>query len=132
MCGIAGIAGGYHVAFDLYEVFSILQHRGQDAAGMAICNNGKMVLQKTNGLVRDVFKVADLERIIDTMGIGHVRYPTSGCHTFHEASHFMSIRHTALCWPITATSPMPPSCKRTLSNRSALHQYRLGFGNFVK
>jgi amidophosphoribosyltransferase len=88
MCGIAGIAGGSHVALDLYEVLSILQHRGQDAAGMAICNDGKMVLQKANGLVRDVFKVADLERIIGTMGIGHVRYPTSGCHTFHEAQPF--------------------------------------------
>ncbi|MGA8181182.1 MAG: amidophosphoribosyltransferase [Desulfobacterales bacterium] len=88
MCGIAGIAGGSHVALDLYEVLSILQHRGQDAAGMAICNAGKMVLQKANGLVRDVFKVADLERIIGTMGIGHVRYPTSGCYTFHEAQPF--------------------------------------------
>jgi amidophosphoribosyltransferase len=88
MCGIAGIAGGSHVALDLYEVLSILQHRGQDAAGMATWCEGKMFLQKANGLVRDVFQAADLDRIIGTMGIGHVRYPTAGCHTFHEAQPF--------------------------------------------
>jgi amidophosphoribosyltransferase len=85
MCGIAGIAGGSQVALALYEVLSILQHRGQDAAGMATCNDGRMALQKANGLVRDVFKVSDLKELIGTMGIGHVRYPTSGCRTFHEA-----------------------------------------------
>ena len=88
MCGIAGIAGGSLVASDLYEVLSILQHRGQDAAGIATCNQGKMFLQKAKGLVRDVFRVEDLERIKGTMGIGHVRYPTAGCHTFHEAQPF--------------------------------------------
>jgi amidophosphoribosyltransferase len=88
MCGIAGIAGKSHVALDLYEALSILQHRGQDAAGMATCSEGKMFLQKANGLVRDVFQAADLGRIVGTMGIGHVRYPTAGCHTFHEAQPF--------------------------------------------
>jgi amidophosphoribosyltransferase len=88
MCGIAGIAGKSNVAPDLYEVLSILQHRGQDAAGMATCSEGKMFLHKDNGLVRDVFQAADLDRIIGTIGIGHVRYPTAGCHTFHEAQPF--------------------------------------------
>jgi amidophosphoribosyltransferase len=88
MCGIAGIAGTSKVAPDLYEALSILQHRGQDAAGMATCSDGKMLLQKANGLVRDVFQVADLERTSGTMGIGHVRYPTAGNRTLQEAQPF--------------------------------------------
>jgi amidophosphoribosyltransferase len=88
MCGIVGIAGGSHVALELYEVLSILQHRGQDAAGMATGSDGKMFLQKANGLVRDVFQPADLDRLIGSMGIGHVRYPTAGCHSYHEAQPF--------------------------------------------
>ena len=52
MCGIAGISGKSDVAAQLYEALSILQHRGQDAAGMATCSQGRMFLHKTNGLVR--------------------------------------------------------------------------------
>jgi amidophosphoribosyltransferase len=85
MCGIAGIAGKSAVALDLYEALSILQHRGQDAAGMATCSDGRIFLHKANGLLRDVFQAGDLDRIIGTMGVGHVRYPTAGCHTLHEA-----------------------------------------------
>ncbi len=78
MCGIIGIAGYSSVAPSLYEALSIVQHRGQDAAGMATCDQGRMFFQKANGLVRDVFHAADLERLTGTMGIGHVRYPTAG------------------------------------------------------
>jgi amidophosphoribosyltransferase len=78
MCGIIGIAGYSPVSPSLYEALSILQHRGQDAAGMATCDQGKMFFHKANGLVRDVFQTADLDRLIGTAGIGHVRYPTSG------------------------------------------------------
>jgi len=78
MCGIIGIAGYSPVSPSLYEALSILQHRGQDAAGMATCDQGKMFFHKANGLVRDVFQPADLDRLIGTTGIGHVRYPTAG------------------------------------------------------
>jgi amidophosphoribosyltransferase len=78
MCGIIGIAGYSPVSPSLYEALSILQHRGQDAAGMATCDQGKMFFHKANGLVRDVFQTADLDRLIGTAGIGHVRYPTAG------------------------------------------------------
>ena len=88
MCGIAGISGKSDVAAQLYEALSILQHRGQDAAGMATCSQGRMFLHKTNGLVRDVFQPAKLELIMGTMGIGHVRYPTAGGHSAHEAQPF--------------------------------------------
>jgi amidophosphoribosyltransferase len=78
MCGIIGIAGYSPVSPSLYESLSILQHRGQDAAGMATCDQGRMYFHKSNGLVRDVFPAADLERLLGTTGIGHVRYPTAG------------------------------------------------------
>jgi amidophosphoribosyltransferase len=88
MCGIVGIAGNATAAVDLYEALSILQHRGQDAAGMATCCQGRLFLHKANGLVRDVFLAGDLDRIHGTMGIGHVRYPTAGCRTSQEAQPF--------------------------------------------
>ena len=78
MCGIIGITGYFPVSPILYESLSVLQHRGQDAAGMATCDQGKMFFDKANGLVRDVFQPEGLERLIGTMGIGHVRYPTAG------------------------------------------------------
>jgi amidophosphoribosyltransferase len=88
MCGIVGIAGRAPVAAELYEALSILQHRGQDAAGMATCSNGRMFLHKDGGLVRDVFPAARLAGIPGNMGIGHVRYPTAGCCSSQEAQPF--------------------------------------------
>ncbi len=55
---------------------------------MATCDHGKMFFHKANGLVRDVFLPADLERLIGDMGIGHVRYPTAGSHSSLEAQPF--------------------------------------------
>ncbi|MGB3224190.1 MAG: amidophosphoribosyltransferase [Desulforhopalus sp.] len=80
MCGIFGMSKHSPVSPSLYEALSILQHRGQDAAGMATCNQGKMFFHKANGLVRDVFQPSDLEGLAGNIGIGHVRYPTAGSH----------------------------------------------------
>lgn len=55
MCGIVGIVGHSQVNIDLYESLLVLQHRGQDAAGIMTCDNGRFYLRKGNGLVRDVF-----------------------------------------------------------------------------
>jgi amidophosphoribosyltransferase len=88
MCGIAGIAGQAPVALELYEALSVLQHRGQDAAGIASCSGDRMYMHKAEGLVREVFQAADLDRMVGTMGIGHVRYPTAGCRTSLEAQPF--------------------------------------------
>ena len=56
MCGIVGIIGNHHVASTIYECLTILQHRGQDAAGIATCHDDRLELVKNNGLVSDVFK----------------------------------------------------------------------------
>src|SRR5690554_450000 len=78
MCGIVGIVGKRDVNLQLYDALTILQHRGQDAAGIMTCHNGKLAQQKANGLVQDVFRTRHMQRLIGSIGIGHVRYPTAG------------------------------------------------------
>jgi len=78
MCGIIAISSHQKVVQDLYDGLMVLQHRGQDAAGIATYAN-RFHLKKGNGLVRDVFQVKHMERLTGTIGIGHVRYPTAGC-----------------------------------------------------
>ncbi len=78
MCGIVGIVGKKHVNTDLYDSLTMLQHRGQDAAGIMTCHNGKLAQQKAVGLVNDVFRTRHMHRLVGNVGIGHVRYPTAG------------------------------------------------------
>ena len=78
MCGIVGMVGKSNVNVALYDALTMLQHRGQDAAGIMTCHNGKMAQQKAVGLVRDVFRTRHMQRLVGNMGIGHVRYPTAG------------------------------------------------------
>lgn len=78
MCGIVGIVSKRDVNVQIYDALTILQHRGQDAAGMVTCENGRMSQQKANGLVQDVFRTRHMQRLLGNMGIGHVRYPTAG------------------------------------------------------
>ncbi len=78
MCGIVGIVGKSNVNVGLYDALTMLQHRGQDAAGIMTCDNGKLAQQKAVGLVRDVFRSRHMQRLVGNMGIGHVRYPTAG------------------------------------------------------
>ncbi len=78
MCGIVGIVGRGDVNLSLYDALTMLQHRGQDAAGIMTCNQGKFAQQKAVGLVKDVFRSRHMQRLAGNMGIGHVRYPTAG------------------------------------------------------
>ncbi len=78
MCGIAGIVAKRNVNQDLYDALTVLQHRGQDAAGIVTCQDGRLNQRKGNGLVRDVFHTRHMQRLVGTMGIAHVRYPTAG------------------------------------------------------
>lgn len=88
MCGIIGIVGKNPVNQALYDGLTVLQHRGQDAAGIVTCDNGRLYLRKDNGLVRDVFVAEHMLRLTGSMGIGHVRYPTAGCSSSAEAQPF--------------------------------------------
>jgi len=88
MCGIIGIVGHENVNQELYDGLTVLQHRGQDAAGIVTCDNGRLFLRKDNGLVRDVFHTRHMLRLVGSMGIGHVRYPTAGCFSSAESQPF--------------------------------------------
>ncbi len=88
MCGIAGIVAHQNVNQDLFDALTVLQHRGQDAAGIVTCQGNRLHLRKDNGLARDVFTSGEMLRLKGTMGIGHVRYPTAGCTSSAEAQPF--------------------------------------------
>jgi len=88
MCGIVGIVGREPVNQSLYDALLVLQHRGQDAAGIVTCENGRLHLRKSNGLVSDVFDQEHMLRLRGNMGVGHVRYPTAGCSSSAEAQPF--------------------------------------------
>ena len=85
MCGIVGIVGKSPVNQSLFDALTVLQHRGQDAAGIVTSDQGKLYLRKDNGLVRDVFHTRHMRRLTGNSGIGHVRYPTAGSSTSAEA-----------------------------------------------
>jgi len=79
MCGIVGIYSENHVASSIYDSLLMLQHRGQDAAGMVVCDqSGKLNSRKSMGYVRDAFQQVHMNRLLGNYGIGHVRYPTAG------------------------------------------------------
>lgn len=88
MCGIIGIVSNSPVNQQLYDGLTVLQHRGQDAAGIMTCDEGKIFLRKANGLAKDVFHTRHMLRLQGNMGIGHVRYPTAGCSSSAEAQPF--------------------------------------------
>ncbi|HZC02474.1 MAG TPA: amidophosphoribosyltransferase [Gammaproteobacteria bacterium] len=85
MCGIIGIVAKSRVNQALYDGLTVLQHRGQDAAGIVTCHEGRFYIRRSEGLVRDVFHTRHMVRLIGAMGIGHVRYPTAGSSSPAEA-----------------------------------------------
>ena len=97
MCGLVGIVARSDVAVSLYDTLTVLQHRGQDAAGIATCDNGKLNLRKDNGLVKDVFRTRHMRRLMGRMGIGHVRYPTAGSSSPALAQPFYVNSPYGLC-----------------------------------
>ncbi len=88
MCGVVGIAGKSPVNQMLFDALTMLQHRGQDAAGIVTCHEGRLFLRKDNGMVRDVFHTRHMRALLGNYGIGHVRYPTAGSSSSAEAQPF--------------------------------------------
>ncbi|NMF95967.1 amidophosphoribosyltransferase [Aromatoleum toluolicum] len=78
MCGIIGVVAKSPVNQLLYDGLQVLQHRGQDAAGIATSEGGRFLMHKGPGLVRDVFRTRNMRNLEGNWGIGHVRYPTAG------------------------------------------------------
>jgi amidophosphoribosyltransferase len=88
MCGIVGIVGKHPVNQFLYDALLVLQHRGQDAAGIVTSDREKLHMRKDMGLTRDVFRTRHMIQLRGNMGIGHVRYPTAGATSSAEAQPF--------------------------------------------
>ena len=78
MCGVVGIVSKNEVASDLYEALTVIQHRGQDAAGIATSEEKRLNSRKQLGLVREVFREHHIQSLTGKIGIAHVRYPTAG------------------------------------------------------
>src|SRR6476619_7562495 len=88
MCGIIGIVATQDVAAALYDGLTVLQHRGQDAAGIATADGAHIHVQKGNGLVRDVFDEDAMRLLRGRVGVAHCRYPTAGSEGSDEAQPF--------------------------------------------
>src|ERR1700735_1568818 len=88
MCGIVGMVGTSAVNQRIYDALTVLQHRGQDAAGIMTAQDGELFMRKDSGLVRDVFQQKHMLKLKGNIGIGHVRYPTAGCDSAHDAQPF--------------------------------------------
>ncbi len=88
MCGILGVVAGSEVAASLYDGLTVLQHRGQDAAGIATVDGRRLHLHKARGLVRDVFTPENVQPLRGRLGIAHCRYPTQGNDNAGEAQPF--------------------------------------------
>ena len=88
MCGIVGVVSHQPVNQMLYDALLLLQHRGQDAAGIATNHSSMFSMHKANGLVRDVFRTRNMRSLQGNSGIGHCRYPTAGSSSEEEAQPF--------------------------------------------
>src|SRR5690554_7721241 len=89
MCGIVGVAGSGPVSQLIYDSLLLLQHRGQDAAGMATSHDEFLNMYKAHGLVRDIFHTRNMRSLPGNSGLGQVRYPTAGSSdSVDEAQHF--------------------------------------------
>src|SRR3989344_5008999 len=88
MCGIIGVLSKGPVNQAIYDGLLVLQHRGQDAAGILTSDGNRVYLRKDTGLVRDVFQQRHMAGLMGPMGIGHVRSPTAGCDPPAEAQPF--------------------------------------------
>jgi len=88
MCGVVGIVGHGPVNQEIYDALTVVQHRGQDAAGIMTCDGSRVHLRKDSGLVRDVFAERHMVQLKGNMGIGHARYPTAGGENRSEAQPF--------------------------------------------
>ncbi len=88
MCGVVGIVSNQPVNQSIYDALTVLQHRGQDAAGIVTWSEDGVHKRKSNGFVRDVFHSRHMRKLKGNVGIGHVRYPTAGTSSSSEAQPF--------------------------------------------
>ena len=85
MCGIVGVIAQSTVNQTIYDALTVIQHRGQDAAGIMTCDGNSVFLRKANGLVRDAIRARHMLRLHGNTGLGQLRYPTAGTLSPAEA-----------------------------------------------
>ena len=117
MCGIAGIVGTSGVNHRIYDALTVLQHRGQDAAGIATVQDGELFTRKGRGLVRDVFEQHHMQELKGNMGMGHVRYPTAGCDSASEAQPFAQKNGGTASSDIGEVSAVVPLAELNIATR---------------
>jgi amidophosphoribosyltransferase len=88
MCGFIGVIGAESAVREIYDGLVAVQHRGQDAAGIITYDGARFHIKKGEGLVRDIFSAANIERLKGPLGVGHVRYPTVGSGGGEDAQPF--------------------------------------------
>ena len=113
MCGIVALMSNEAVNQRVYDALHLVQHRGQDAAGIATLNGLQFNIFKGMGMVRDVFRTRNMRNLLGNIGIGHVRYPTQGCATSAEE-----------CQPFYVNAPFGIALAHNgnLTNANALRQ----------
>ena len=119
MCGIVGIVGFTPVNQQIYDALTVLQHRGQDAAGIMTEHEGALYLRKDVGLVRDVFQQRHMLQLKGNIGIGHVRYPTAGTSIRRRIRRCCSTCSRANCSASARRAPRPPTSSPPSVPRSA-------------
>ena len=95
-CGVVGIIADYDVAPDVYTALMIIQHRGQESAGISVFDGASINPEKGNGLVNDALDKEDLKALVGHSGVGHVRYSTTGAKCVTNAQ------------PLTVTTSFGP------------------------
>lgn len=121
MCGLIGIVAQGSVGQMLYEGLTVLQHRGQDAAGIVTDELGRLSMRKENGLVRDVFRQEHMAQLRGHVGIGHVRYPTAGSAASAEAQPFYVNSPFGLCLGHNGNLTNADALRRTLTVKELRH-----------
>ena len=122
MCGILGLLladEDAHVNQMLFDGLTVLQHRGQDAAGIVTSERGRLHLRKDNGLVKDVFQNHHMIDLRGNVGLGHVRYPTAGSSSCAEAQPLYTNYPRGICvvhnGNLTNAEELANKCRNDLS-----------------
>ncbi len=122
MCGFIGVIGSPSAVHEIYEGLVTVQHRGQDAAGI-VTYDGRFHVKKGEGLVRDIFSAANIERLRGGIGVGHVRYPTVGSGGGEDAQPFTVSYPFGIVMAHNGNVANYEELKRALATRQHRHLY---------
>jgi len=116
MCGVIGVVSNSAANQLLYDGLMVLQHRGQDAAGIVTAEESRFHMHKGQGLARDVFRTRDMRNLLGDMGVAHVRYPTAGsASSSAESQPFYVNSPYGIVLGTTATLPTPTNSRNRCS-----------------